>query len=63
MILSIAHDEVIGTLKVTLKGFTAYDNEGWLIARSWRLRKVGREVEAYVERKQAFFANRLPLPF
>lgn len=52
-------DEVIGTLKLSLKGWVARDNDGLLIARSWRLRTLGKAVEAHVEAQERL----VDLPF
>ena len=57
MILSVDYQEVVGTLKVTLRGFEARDMDGRLIARSWNPRRVGRAVEAHV------LLEGNPLPF
>lgn len=52
-------EEFIGTLNLTRRGWVAKDADGRLIARSWRLRRLGRAVEAHVEAKAAL----LDLPF
>ena len=54
MVLSVnATGEVIGSLKLTLRGWVARDNDGEVIRCSWRMKRVGRAVEAHVALRDA----------